>query len=503
MTEVGTKLLRGSIILASSRFVVNGIGFASTICLARLLSPEDFGLVALAAGFLALIGVLTNLPLSTALVQSDAVTDDHINTVWTLGVCRALVVALLFASAAYPIGRAYGDMRLTTIIISLAVINIISGFYNPKVYMLTRALIFKQDAIISISSKLLGFIAGVAAAFITQNYLALVIGNAMFQLCSTIASYFIAPHRPRLHFGKWREMIGFSIWLTLGDAVNTLNWRSDQIFLAGVLNPQALGYYSVGGDLAGLPTREAIAPLTQTLFPGFVAVKSDPNRLQNAVRLSQCTILIIALPIGIAFSILSQPIILLVLGQKWQSVLPVVQGLSLLYAIQSIATPAEPLAMALGQTRALFIRNLLLFLVRFPIVIPALLYFGLIGAVIGRMAAGLIHSIINLFFIKRLAGVGVRNQLNAGRRTFASVATMASVLYSLNMVFSYNNGAVLIAVTLLTKLAISAIVYVTACYVFWVIDGRPAGPETRIADMLVKLRVALSASSNGARKASF
>jgi lipopolysaccharide exporter len=489
MKPVGNILLLGSIILTSSRLFVNFLGLLSTVFLARLLAPDDFGLVAIASGFLAVVGAFTNLPLSTALIQSDEISDDTINTVWTLGLLRAGALAAFLAVLAGQIAHLYGDVRLKPIMFALAATTLLSGFNNPKIALLTKALVFRQDAIIAISSKLLGFVAGVIAAFTLRSYWALIIGSAVYQVTGLVASYCFAPYAPRLNLSKWRRMLSFSLWLTLGDGINALSWRADQLFLAGVLTPRALGYYSVGGDLASLPTREAIAPLTQTLFPGFVTVRSNTARLQNAVALSQSILVLVALPVGLTFAILAEPLISLILGVRWLPAVPVVQGLSLLYGFQSIVALTDPLAMALGKTRELFFRNLIMFSVRFSIVMPSIIFYGLKGAIVSRVISGFIHLLINILFISRLSGISVGAQLLGSRRAFCSAAVMCIVSYPLNVYYVANESSLISNILPISFKILSAIlIYVVVLWALWRRDGRPAGAEARIVDTFNRLR---------------
>ena len=117
-----------------------------------------------------------------------------------------------------------------------------------------------------------------------------------------------------------REFFSFSAWLTAGQIVNTLNWRFDYLLIGKMLGGTALGYYSVGSNLAMMPTREATAPLTQTIYPGFSSIRDDPARLAAAYQRVQALVAAIALPAGIGVAVIADPLVRLTLGEKWAPV---------------------------------------------------------------------------------------------------------------------------------------------------------------------------------------
>ncbi len=152
---------------------------------------------------------------------------------------------------------------------------LLSGLANPRRIMLQRDLIFWQEFVLSVSQKIAGFVAAVAVAVIYHSYWALVIGTLVTQATNVAVSYLVLPFRPRITFQHVREFISFSAWLAAGQIVNTLNWRFDYLLVGKMLGTTALGYYSVGSNLAMTPTREATSPLTQTIYPGFASIRDD------------------------------------------------------------------------------------------------------------------------------------------------------------------------------------------------------------------------------------
>lgn len=476
-------LTRGAVWIAAARLLINVIGIASTILLARLLLPQDFGLVAIATTVAVIAGSITELSLSSALVQHEDPQPHHYDSAWTLNMARAAALAAVMAAAARPVAALYGDPRLVEIMLVLAATAMLGGLSNPKLVVFTRNLVFWQDFAMGVSQKLLGFLVAIAIAVAFQSYWALVIGGAAAQLLGVVLSYALLPYRPRLRLRGGRQLFAFSVWLTLGRTVNVVNWRSDQLFIGYFLGSGTLGYYSFGDNLAALPTREATAPIAQTLFPAFSRLTGDPVRLREAFMRSQTLICAIALPIGCGFAMIADPLVMLTLGAKWLPAVIVIQILASIFAIQTLASGLQPLAMAIGDTRSLFKRDLANLAIRMPLVIIGLVAGGLIGVLLARVISGLAGMAINMALVQRLIGVSIARQLAANGRSLAAAAAMTAAIAALQQ-SGLDSRTWPAAVTLGALLVAGALTYVAAMALLWRLAGRPAGPETAFVDIV-------------------
>ena len=207
---------------------------SSTILLARLLVPADFGLVALATSILAIVNAMTALPVSEALIQHRQPTTDHFHTAWSIGVARAVLIALVMAAGAKPAALIYSEPRLEPVMYAFALSVALGGFGNPRRIMLNRDLVFWQDALLSVGQKLAMILVSLFIAWEYRSYWALVLGVLAGQVAYLFLSYTALPFLPRLTFRHTRDLLSFSIWLSLGQIVNTINWRFDQLLIGGL-----------------------------------------------------------------------------------------------------------------------------------------------------------------------------------------------------------------------------------------------------------------------------
>ena len=488
MAGITGRLIKGSVWLSLARAIANGLQTVSLFVLARYLEPTDFGLVALGTTMLLIVTTITDLSLSEALIRQESPDESHFSTVWTLTAGRGLILCLIFAACAYPMSLIYKEPRLIEVMLALSLSVFMSGLTNPRRIMLQRALVFWQEFVLTVSQRLAGVIASVAVAVIYRSYWALVVGMLVTQLTNICVSYMVMPFRPRITFQHVREFLSFSGWLTAGQIVNTLNWRFDYLLVGKLLNGAALGYYTLGGRLAMLPTREAITPLTQTIYPGFSKIRNNPERLAAAYQRVQALVTAVALPAGIGVAVIADPLVRLSLGEKWAPVTFIVQSLASVFALQTLGSLVQPLGMAKGQTRLLFVRDTQMLLVRMPIIAAALIFYGLTGLIIARVFTGLFSAFVNMMLIRRLIGVTITKQLAANLRAFISVGLMAAGVTLALRYMPYTTHNSTLAAELAILVALGAVLYCAASFLLWFAMGRPAGPETEVLTIMGKVR---------------
>ncbi len=484
LQDMRRRLGRGTVWIGASQVVTNLLGLVSTLILARALAPADFGLVALATTMLAVVTSVTELSLGSALVQHRSPTEAHLDTAWTLSLARSVLLASVFGVAAFPMAALYHEPRLTGVMLALAASVIISGVSNPRTVMLTRDLVFWQQFALQISQKLAGLIAAVSVALIYHSYWALIAGSVAGQLVGVVMSYLLFPFRPRVAWRHAGELLSFSMWLTFAQTVNTINWKFDQLLVGGYLGQTPLGLYTMGDNLAIMPTREATAPLFQTLFPAFSRLQSDPGRLRAAYQTSQALMTAVTLPLGVGFALVADPLVRLTMGSKWLGSAQVIEVLASVFAFQTLGTLAQPLAMAAGETKLLFKRDLQGFAFRIPFILAGMYFFGLIGVIYARVLTGSFGILLNFNVVKRITGLGFGAQLAANWRALISVVAMAAAVFPV----AHWAGRQVDEIGLVLELAVSAgvgpVVYLGTNWALWIAAGRPTGPETELLRMI-------------------
>lgn len=485
MSKAG--IARGAAALGMTRVVINLANLGALVLLARLLTPQDFGLVAICTTVLSVLVAMTELSMGSALVQRAEATQEHIDTAWTMAMIRGLLIAAGFALAAIPLSRLYGDARLAPLFVLSGVTGAMSGMGSPLVTLCTRQMSFRPMITMQIVQKLSAVALSIALALWLRNYWAIVLGSAIGGAISTLLSYFVIPYRPRFTLSRSRELLGFSSWLFVGQAASALNWRFDQLVIGLFLPPAQLGAYSMAETISALPTREATAPLIQTLFPSFARMQGDRDRLRHAYQTALGAVGVIALPVAVGFMLLADPFVRLALGPKWLMAVPLIKVIGACYAIQTLVTGARPLAMAEGATRTLFVRDLWGLMLRAPCVTAGLMAWGMTGLIWGRFLSAILDYFTTTTMVRTLIGLSIRDQFLAHRRTLAAVACMAVAVLLADQCLLAMEAAPFTRLALLAPLG--ALTYLAALHGLWLASGRCAGAE---AELLALLRAAMT-----------
>jgi lipopolysaccharide exporter len=476
--DVRVRLVSGVAWLTATRIIANLAALASTVVLGRLLSPSDFGLVAMGTSIIALLNSFADLSLRSALIHHQQPSDEHFHSVWSANVIRGIVLMVLIDLCAVPISTLFGDSRLVPILIVVGAAPLISGLANPRLALFSRDLVFWQEFVLTGGQKLVGLTVALGWALIFNTYWALVAGFMSTEIFATVCSYILRRYRPRFLLSALRELMSFSIWLSLDAAVNEINWRVDQLLVGYFLKSATLGFYTVGSRLALMPARESTAPLAQTLFPGFTRIRDNRRHLRTLYLRAQSVIFALALPSGCGFAMIAKPLIVLTMGVKWLPAAMIVQYLAVAFALQSITETLHPLALALGKTRQLLYRDAVLMGIRVPLVIAGLLTGGLMGVVYARCISSLLGIFVSMVMLNSLIGISPKRQIAFNSRTILAVAVMMATIGVLEKIIVIDTTSLGILIKMLISIVGAVLVYASVLYILWRVAGRPKGPET-------------------------
>lgn len=481
---IGERMARGAAWLGVGRAITNAIGFSGTIVLVRLLGPGDFGIVAIGASLMALASGLTNVSPEAALIVKDAPDRDLIDSAWTLGMARALLVAALVALLAWPAARFYGDSRLFALLLCLAAIFAVSGLSSPGLALRQKRLQFNQDFYINVANKLVYAAATITAAIHLRSYWALVIGAAAAQVASLALGYVLAPHRPSPTLVRAREILAFTSWITVSQIVSTVNFRIDHLVIGSVLGSHAVGRYLVSDELSALPTREIGAPLTGVLFPALAAVPPDPERRRLAYLRVQSTLFAVLAPAGIGLGLLAGVAVPLIYGPRWADTVPFVTVLACVYGLQSHIYAAAPMAMAVGRPGVIARRDLVTLVLRLGSLGVGIHFLGLFGVVLSRVFLNVVGVALTATAMRGLLGLPLREQLRWSSRTLLSLGVMALTVWTILSTAGQPSGTGEAVALTVAAVAGGFLSYTSTHLAVWIAAGRPIGPEASILDLL-------------------
>ena len=253
---LGRQMAHGAMWLVGLRLALRGLGLISTLVLARLLVPEDFGLVALAAVTAAFLEVACDFNFDYAIIRQQDSTQDDYDTAWTLNVIKAAIVALLLYVGAPHLADFFDDERLDVLFQLMALAALIQGFCSIRTIDFRKKLQFGKEFQFRVWGKLGSFAVLMVLAFHYRSYWALIIGILFGRVLLLFLSYTIAPYRPRFSLVAWKRLIDFSKWIMLNNLVTFARDRMDMIVIGKLAGAGPLGLYTVAHEIADLPTSE-------------------------------------------------------------------------------------------------------------------------------------------------------------------------------------------------------------------------------------------------------
>ena len=483
---LGHKVALGAVLLTALQLLMRFVDIVSLVIMARLLTPADFGLVALAASVLAIVRATTELNVGDALVQRKEIDPRDVDTAFTLNALRALLVAAIIAATAWPMATFYSDARLIAILLVLSLVPLLSGFTSPALVHFLHRLEYGPGARVQLIGRMVGFVVAVAVAYVTLSYWALIASQLVMPLVSTVYSYILAPYRPRFRLAGARSLLNFAGWTTASRFISTVNLQSDRFLIGHILGKAQLGQYTVGSDMASMATYAFAGPIMETMFGGFARLRGDPDRMRAAYLKAQRMLVIILLPFGFGLAAVADHIVRLVLGPNWDSVVIVIYWLAPVVSLQVLYLPLLSLSMAVGQPKVLVVREAVNFGMRVPLTLGGAWYFGLLGAVVARSLGGLAIIGMTLMIARRFVQISVVRQLSNIWRSLISVAVMVGGVELLKHAIAPFPDTFTQVVQLAALVATGAVLYACTHLALWVAARRPDGAEQFIFNMISK-----------------
>jgi PST family polysaccharide transporter len=344
---------RGAVHTALSQVVLLTTQIASVVVLSRLLSPADFGLIAMCMPLVALVGMVQDFGLLQATIQRPGIRRDEVSFLFWINMTASLTLAGLLFLSAPLVAAFYGDPRVGPLVAALSVIVVTSGAAAQHGAILQRRMRFGRVAAISATGAVLAFATAAAWASVWPDYWALYAGMVAGTLVPTILTWISAgwlPGRPRKVAG-WRSLLGFGAGVTGFNLSNFVTNNADNVLIGRVWGGTELGLYDRAFKLLLFPLNQVSNPLARVMIPGLSRLVNEPHRYRSAYLRVQRLVLFVALP-GVAAAIaLADRLIPLALGQEWQAAAPIFQALGFAGLLQMLNSPAGWLFISQGRAR--------------------------------------------------------------------------------------------------------------------------------------------------------
>ena len=455
------------------RWAIRGIGLVSTVILARLLTPDDFGVVAMAMVAVALLEVFTQSGVDLALLRTTEPTREHYNAAWSLEIIQGVLLAIVLFMTAPWVGSHFDDARVTDVIRVLSLRALIGGFQNIGVVNFRRDLAFGREFQFGVFKKLSTFVVTIASALILNNYWALVIGQVVGKVLEVGISYRMSAYRPRFSLERVGEIWGFSQWLILSRFARLVNKQFDRWVVGSVGGAAAMGNYYIATDLASSPSDEIVVPMSRAAFPVYSRLQDDPEQLEDTFIRALSSMTAVTLVMGLGIAVVAEDFVRVVLGERWLSAIPLIPWLGIFGALYGIVHTIDIFLLATGRER----QAALLTVGNAALLVPVLLVAGSSGSIVAIAAA---KAATALLFVLILMWAATRRPPLTWAKLWRGIwpplsaaLLMALSVKMLQAKFDVSSPAL----GLVRDVAFGAIVYIGATYGVWALRGRPDGIE--------------------------
>lgn len=330
--------------------------FAVFLVLARLLTPEAFGVVALASVFVAVAQVFLEQGLGDALVQRRQLDDAHIHTAFWVNVGLSLVAAGACIAASPLIARAFGVQELGPVLSVLSTMFVLGALSAVPQALLRRDLRFRPLAVRSMAAGAAGGLCGVAAAVAGAGVWSLVTQQVVAGAAGVVVLWRATTFRPRFTVSAhhMRQLLGFGSAVFGTNVVITIYRRADDVLIGKFLGASALGVYSVGYRLLLVMTDILTGTIFQVALPTFSRLQGDTERLKRAFYRATEASSLLAFPVFAASFVLAPELIVTLFGAKWSASVPVFRALCLVGLLHSVMYFNSTVLLALGRARVRF-----------------------------------------------------------------------------------------------------------------------------------------------------
>ncbi len=308
------------------------------IVLARLLTPEEYGLAALVLVFSSLVFIFSDLSLGAALVQRSRITERDRSTVFWVSVAVGVVCTVVGIAIAPLVAAFYDEPDVKALFAAVSITFLIVSLGVTQEALLVRAMDFRALEIRQMLAALIGAVAAIVIAANGGGAWAIIVQQIVVVAVATVMMWLVTPWRPRFTFSgdSLRDLGSFGGNVFGSRLIFYLNRNADNLLIGKFLGPAALGAYSLAYNVILLPFSQVAGPLEQLLYPAFSRMQEDMERLRVAFLRVVRLVAVVNMPVLLGFAVLADLFVPVVLGEQWRDAVPVIQILAAVGLVQSL-----------------------------------------------------------------------------------------------------------------------------------------------------------------------
>ena len=412
-----------------------GIQFIVQIVLARLLLPEQYGIIAIVTVFISIARVFVQSGFNTALIQKKDADEVDFSSVFYLSlVVAAILYAIIYFSAPY-IASFYMQPQLVQVLRVLSITLFIGAFNSIQNAFVARNMLFKRLFISSLGAVIASGIVGIAIAYRGGGVWALVAQQLTNQLTISFILWFAVKWRPHLIFSfkRIKSLFAFGSKLLASSLIETLYQDLRTLIIGRMYIPAMLGFYNRGQQFPKVIVSNINGSIQSVMLPTLSAHQDDTKRVKELMRRAIKTSSFMIFPMMIGMTVVAEPLVKIVLTDKWLPAVPFLQIFCISYALMPIHTANLQAINAMGRSD-IFLRLEVIKKIIGLIILGISLQFGVYAIALGQVFSGIISTFINAYPNKELLNYSYKEQwLDIMPSLLISIA-MGAFVYSFNFI---------------------------------------------------------------------
>ena len=401
----------------------------SSVVLARLLLPADFGLMGMAAVFFSAAGMLTEFGIGSAVVQSDNPDEITLSSAFWTNTALSMVVAVLLTAFSPAIAQFYGEPNVAPVLSALSLSLVIGASMVVPRAILNRRLDFRRIARAEVVGSVIGSVTAIALAAAGFGVWALVSQPLVGTGASMAMVWFGSGWVPSRVY-SWAAvapLVGFSVWVLGSFFLHFASRNVDQLLIGRVWGKEQLGFYALAFQLMTVPVSQVAAVVAKVLYPALAHVKKDPARIRGGFLRAVTAIGMVTYPMFLGLFAVSNDLVPVAFGERWMPMRPVLDVFCFSGILITVGAQVRSIYMSLGRTRTQFLCEL----VTVPPAVLAYLAmvgFGIRGVAFAFLVGHLVTFAVNHSVGFRLVGLTWHTYLTALSKPLLAAAAMAGVL---------------------------------------------------------------------------
>jgi O-antigen/teichoic acid export membrane protein len=408
------RTVRSGFYVFALRITEQLFGIVRLIILARVLAPNDFGLMGIALLAMAALETFTQTGFQEALIQKKEDISAYLDIAWTIMLLRnALICVILFFVAPYiaiffKAPAATGIIQVIGFSLLLGGSGGVGGFVNIGIIYFQKELEFNKQFLWRVSGTLADFTVSIAAALVLKSVWALVFGLLAGNLVRLIMSFFIHPYRPhfKLDLVKSRELFIFGKWILGSSILVFLVFQGDNIFVGKLLGVTLLAFYQMAYRFSNAPATEITHVISQVTFPAYSKLQDNLPSLRQAYLKTLQFTAFISIPLAGGIFILAPEFTQIFLTEKWMPIIPALQVLVLAGLLNSIGAIAGNVFQGIGKPQINTKWQLIRFFVLAASIYPLSIRWGILGTSVSVVLSLMVSTVAFSFMVVKITECG-------------------------------------------------------------------------------------------------